>query len=59
MKDIDGPEGLAEYVDVPLGTVYQWNYRGTGPRFIKVGRHVRYRKVDVDAWLEDHASDAK
>jgi predicted DNA-binding transcriptional regulator AlpA len=24
---------------------------GTGPRFIRVGRLIRYRRSDVDAWL--------
>ena len=46
------PEGLAALLDVPVGTVYQWNYKGVGPRKTRVGRHVRYRRSDVDAWLE-------
>ena len=46
------PQGLAEYLDVPIGTVYQWRYRGEGPAGIKVGRHVRYRLREVEAWLE-------
>ncbi len=25
---------------------------GTGPAYIKVGRLVRYRKSDLDAWIE-------
>jgi helix-turn-helix protein len=28
---------------------------GTGPRFLKIGRAVRYRRTDVDAWLSDKA----
>lgn len=45
------PEQLAYMLHVPLGTVYQWRYRGGGPKGIKVGRHVRYRMSDIDAWL--------
>lgn len=30
----------------------QWRYLGTGPKFIKIGRSVRYRASDVEAWLE-------
>jgi len=26
---------------------------GTGPRFLKIGRAVRYRRLDVEAWLAD------
>lgn len=50
--DLIGPEDLAEYLGIPLPTVYAMNSRGTGPRRIRVGKHVRYRKTDVDAWLE-------
>ena len=52
------PPGLAEYLDVPLRTVYAWQSKGGGPRFHKVGRHVRYRLSDVDAWLETRVSAA-
>lgn len=43
---------IAEYCDVPVGTVYQWSSRGGGPKFIKVGRHLRARWSDVEAWLD-------
>lgn len=46
------PQQLADYVGVPVATVYRWRYEGTGPRGIKVGKHVRYRRRDVEAWLE-------
>ena len=44
------PEDLARREGVPLQTVYGWNKQRTGPRFMKIGRHVRYRVVDVVAW---------
>jgi predicted DNA-binding transcriptional regulator AlpA len=44
------PEDLAARYDVPLQSVYSWNKTRTGPRFMKVGRHVRYRLADVIAW---------
>jgi len=43
---------------VPRRTFGQWRYRGLGPRFVKLGRHVAYRKVDVDEWLAGKASRA-
>jgi excisionase family DNA binding protein len=48
------PAQLSAYAGVPLATIYQMNSRGTGPRRIRVGKHVRYRKSDVDAWLEQN-----
>ncbi|MDP8971160.1 MAG: helix-turn-helix domain-containing protein [Actinomycetota bacterium] len=44
---------VAEYLGVPVQTVYRWNTRGTGPRVFKVGRHARYRWEDVEKWIED------
>lgn len=46
------PATLAEYLGVPIKTVYRWNYTGTGPKACRVGRHVRYRPADVEAWLD-------
>lgn len=32
-------------------TLRQWRRRGGGPRFFTIGRAIRYRKSDVEAWL--------
>jgi excisionase family DNA binding protein len=45
-------EDLARYLAVPLATVYSWKYRGEGPPALKIGRHLRYREADVEAWLQ-------
>lgn len=47
---------VAEYLGVPVDTLYAWRYRGIGPRGSKVGRHVRYRWEDVDRWLDEKAA---
>ena len=44
-------EGLAELLDVPIATVRRWRYMGGGPAGIKVGRHVRYERREVERWL--------
>ena len=44
------PEQLAAREGVELATVYQWNSRGGGPPFMKIGRLVRYKLADVIAW---------
>lgn len=56
-EELLDPKRLAEHLGVPLATVYQMNSRGTGPRRIRVGKHVRYRESDVTKWLERHAVD--
>lgn len=43
---------LAEHLGVPEATLAQWRWSGVGPRYVKIGRHVRYRWSDVHRWLE-------
>ncbi len=49
---------VAAYLSVPKQTVFAWRQRGIGPRGIRVGKYVRYRWSDVDAWLEQQAGGA-
>jgi len=54
MKSLDRlltVEDLAEYLNVPIATIYAWRYRGKGPRGFRVGRHLRFREGDVEEWL--------
>lgn len=44
------PDELAGREDVPKKTVYRWNSNGTGPRYMRIGNHVRYKLADVIAW---------
>ncbi|TLM87227.1 helix-turn-helix domain-containing protein [Pseudarthrobacter sp. NamE5] len=30
-----------------------WRYLGLGPKFVKVGKAVRYRVSDVETWLQE------
>jgi len=46
------PPELAERLQIPLRTLGQWRYSGHGPRYVTVGRHVRYSPEDVEAWLD-------
>lgn len=49
---------LADFLGVPVGTVYQWRYRGGGPPGYRIGRHTRYLPSEVTAWLEGRKSGA-
>lgn len=49
-------EEVAAYLGVPKATTYSWASRGLGPRRYRVGKYVRYRMADVDAWLEQQAA---
>lgn len=44
---------LADFLQVPVQTVYAWNKRGTGPKVWHLGRHARYYATDIKAWLDE------
>lgn len=44
------PQDLAARLGVPVQTVYTWRTRGYGPRGFRVGKYLRYRLADVEAW---------
>ncbi len=51
----------ARVTGTPERTLEAYRCRGGGPRYIKIGRRVRYIRRDVFAWLKRHrveASDA-
>ena len=49
-------QDVADYLTVPLATLYQWRYLDTGPTAYRVGRHLRYEPAAVQAWLNKHAN---
>lgn len=48
---------VADFVRLPVQTLYAYRSRGGGPRASKLGRHLRYRREDVERWLDEQASD--
>ncbi|MGD0313174.1 MAG: helix-turn-helix domain-containing protein [Acidimicrobiales bacterium] len=47
------PTEVADLLQIPIATLYAWRYKGIGPDSVKVGRHIRYSKVDVEKWFDD------
>ncbi|WP_246166883.1 helix-turn-helix transcriptional regulator [Marinobacter salinexigens] len=47
---------LAAYLGKSTAWCERARWAGEGPRFIKLGRHVRYRAEDVLEWIDSHAS---
>jgi len=43
---------VADYLRVPPATLYTWRHRNTGPKAVRVGRHLRYRTEDLQHWLQ-------
>jgi excisionase family DNA binding protein len=51
------PDELADYLKVPVKTIYNWRSEGKGPRGLRIGRHVRFRASDIEAWLDRQVED--
>ena len=45
-------DDLANWLRVPVQTVYDWRRRSYGPRAHKIGGQLRWRRSDVEEWLE-------
>jgi excisionase family DNA binding protein len=45
------PEELSDLIGVPVRTLGRWRSQRTGPLFLRMGVHVRYRREDVDDWV--------
>lgn len=42
---------VEEIYGLKVATLRGWRFRGLGPRFLKLGRSVRYRAADIEAWI--------
>lgn len=43
---------VADFLGIPVKTLYEWRYQGYGPKGIRVGRYLRYRPEDLKSWIE-------
>lgn len=50
--DILNTKEAASYVRLGKPTLERFRISGGGPRYCKLGGAVRYRKADLDEWLE-------
>jgi predicted DNA-binding transcriptional regulator AlpA len=44
---------LSQYLSVDRSTLYGWRYEGLGPLWHRIGGRIKYRKEDVDAWVQE------
>lgn len=53
------PAETAALLRVPVQLLYRWRYEGKGPLSFRIGRYVRYRRSDVDQWIDAQISDSR
>jgi excisionase family DNA binding protein len=44
-------EWVAQYLGLHIVTIRKWRAEDRGPRWLKVGSRVRYRRADIEGWL--------
>ena len=52
MSDIMNTREAAAYARLGKPTLERFRLTGEGPRYAKLGGAVRYRRCDIDDWLE-------
>lgn len=55
MEKLLSVEEVADFLGVPVNTLYQWRHKGTGPIAFRVGRFLRYDPAEVRDWLTSNA----
>ena len=53
MSNLTDTRGAADYVGLASSTLEKHRFFGGGPPYLKLGRTVRYRMSDLDAWLAE------
>ena len=52
MERLSNISEIAEYLGVKVNTIYAWVHTQQIP-FYKVGRFVKFKKQDINIWLEE------
>jgi len=55
MEKLLSVDEVADYLGIPVNTLYQWRHKGTGPMAFRVGLFLRYDPAAVRNWLADHS----
>ena len=50
---------VAERLGLAVATLRAWRHRGTGPRFLRFGRAVRYLVTDLDEFIRASTVDTR
>lgn len=54
--DIGNERDASLHIKVSVSGLRKWRATGQGPKFYRLGRLIRYKRSDLDEWLESHKS---
>ena len=57
-RDLLNEIDAARFLGVSARTLQAWRVHGGGPRYSKLGRSVRYRQCDLDAFVEKNLTNS-
>ena len=45
------PREAAAFINSSKSTLAKLRLSGAGPKFVRIGRVIRYRRIDLDNWM--------
>jgi predicted DNA-binding transcriptional regulator AlpA len=51
VPDLLNEHQVAKFVQLSVACVRRWRLSRSGPKYLKIGAAVRYRREDVESWL--------
>jgi excisionase family DNA binding protein len=58
LPDLATRAEVSAYTRVAMSTLARWAMEDRGPKFVRLGRAVRYRREDVIAWVDAASAEA-
>jgi predicted DNA-binding transcriptional regulator AlpA len=52
MSKLWGMKEVADFLGIPINTLYQWRSKNYGPPGKRIGKYVRFVPDQVKAWVE-------
>ncbi|MFE9745994.1 helix-turn-helix transcriptional regulator [Saccharothrix saharensis] len=52
MSKLWGMKEVADFLGIPVNTLYQWRSKNYGPPGKRIGKYVRFVPDQVKAWVE-------
>jgi predicted site-specific integrase-resolvase len=47
------PDQVAERYQISPDSLKEWRYKGVGPKYLRIGKRVRYREADLERWEQE------
>jgi predicted DNA-binding transcriptional regulator AlpA len=58
-EPVESLDWLSDLIRIPPRSIYNWRLRGEGPPAYRVGRHLRFRPSEVEAWLDSRRDEVE